>query len=268
MYKVVIVEDEAIIQKGLVYLVNWAELECNVVEICSDGNEGLSAIKRICPDLILTDVRMPMMDGLEMLRQARESIKNNLDFEAIIISGYDDFSYAKSAIDLRVCAYILKPINQNELIDKIKIALSCINERRKNKITADIKEYSLYYQYANEFITEFQDSKNKYHSLVGDVVNYIVEHYNEDVRTMDICNIFHISKTGLNNIFKKETGRTIIVYLNQYRISKSITLMKTTNLRLNEIAYQIGYSDYKYFFEIFKKYIGVSPKKFIALFSN
>ena len=93
MMKVLVVEDEEMIRKGIVLAVDWAALDCVVVGEASNGEEGLQAAERYAPTLIITDLKMPKMDGIEMLRRLREAGNNAF---VIILTAYDSFAYASS----------------------------------------------------------------------------------------------------------------------------------------------------------------------------
>ena len=97
MLKVLVVEDEEMIRKGIVLAVDWAALDCVVVGEASNGEEALAAVERYAPSLIITDLKMPKMDGIEMLRHLRE--RGNRAY-VIILTAYDSFSYAQSALRL------------------------------------------------------------------------------------------------------------------------------------------------------------------------
>ena len=111
MFKIVIVEDEIFIRKGLAYLMDWAELNCIITGEASDGQEGLEMILERKPDIVISDIRMPLMDGLQMLEEALKA----RPFAAILLSGYSDFEYARQGIRLGVKNYITKPLNFDEL---------------------------------------------------------------------------------------------------------------------------------------------------------
>ena len=112
MIKVIIADDEPRICKLIEKLINWEELEMEVIKVASNGVETLEYIKEFNPDIVITDIRMPGYDGLEIIERTR---KFNLDTEFIIISGYSEFEYAKKAINYKVNGYLLKPINKEEL---------------------------------------------------------------------------------------------------------------------------------------------------------
>ncbi len=112
MMKLVIVEDEDIIREGLISYIDWNKLGYEVVGEAMNGKQGLEIVREKNPDVILTDIRMPVMDGLQMLQELRNE---NNDTSAVILSGYEDFEYARSAMKLGVSDYILKPLNIRKL---------------------------------------------------------------------------------------------------------------------------------------------------------
>ena len=95
MLKVLIVDDEAVVRRGIVLGVDWASLGCAVVGEAANGEEGLAAAERYSPNLIITDVRMPRMDGIEMMEQLRA---RGCTAHVIVLTAYNDFDYARSAL--------------------------------------------------------------------------------------------------------------------------------------------------------------------------
>lgn len=123
MYSVLLVDDEALIREAISENTNWEELGFTLTGTCKNGKEALEAIKKNPPDLLLTDICMPYMDGMELARHVYEDYKG---IKMVIISGYDEFEYAKLAVKYQVSEYILKPITARELSDtlrKVKISL-------------------------------------------------------------------------------------------------------------------------------------------------
>src|SRR5690554_1419626 len=103
MKKIVIVEDEILVKKGLVLTTDWEKLGCRVVGEAENGLQGIEVIEKLKPDIVLTDVRMPGMNGIEMI----ERLKGKVEAEYIILSAYSEFSYAKKAISLGVREYLV-----------------------------------------------------------------------------------------------------------------------------------------------------------------
>ena len=139
MHTVLIVDDEPVVREGLAYIIDWQAAGFEIIGSASNGLEGLEKIKEFLPDVVLTDVKMPEMDGIEMVRFACE---NGLRREFIILSGYSDFSYAKEAISLGVSDYLLKPVDEQELLE----ALERISQQivLKKKQTVNLTLYQNY----------------------------------------------------------------------------------------------------------------------------
>lgn len=122
-YKVIVVEDEALIIKNVVKKIEQLELGFEVVETAKNGQAALEVIRDKLPDVIITDIRMPIMDGLQLLQQLYES---DPTVRSVIISGYNDFEYAREAIKYNVTDYLLKPVDTEALYQclfRLKIEL-------------------------------------------------------------------------------------------------------------------------------------------------
>ena len=108
MLRVMIVEDEDMIRKGLVFTIDWLSMDCVVVAEASNGQEGYERILEYKPDVVIADICMPFMDGIEMIQKASEKVK----FKSILLTSYAEFDYARRAIEARVCEYLLKPVDE------------------------------------------------------------------------------------------------------------------------------------------------------------
>lgn len=131
MYKVLLVDDEALIREAISENIKWNDLGFELSGACADGREAIERIKDMRPDLLLTDICMPHIDGLELAKYVHE---NCPETKVIIISGYDDFDYAKQALTYQVTEYILKPITSFELSEELqKIKNRLDEEKRSNR---------------------------------------------------------------------------------------------------------------------------------------
>jgi two-component system response regulator YesN len=117
MHKLLIVDDDQIIRAGMQQSIEWEDHGIRVIGTASNGRECLEMIPECLPDIILTDIKMPFMDGLELGEKLREIMPST---KLIIFSGFDDFEYAQKAIKINVAEYVLKPINSNELTETLK----------------------------------------------------------------------------------------------------------------------------------------------------
>lgn len=123
MYKLLIVEDEKWEREGLVDFLDWSKIDIEVVGAAANGVQGLKLAREKLPDIIITDIRMPIMDGMEFIRQIKHVIP---DCHVIIITGYDDFEYAREAIELGVYEYLLKPVQREQLLEVLDKTLKSI----------------------------------------------------------------------------------------------------------------------------------------------
>lgn len=130
MYKVLLVDDEPTIREGLRTLIEWEELGYYVVDTGSNGKDALAKYEKFKPDLIIIDIRMPGMSGLEVIERIRESDKS---VHIIILSGYADFDYAKRAISSKADGYLLKPVDEDELIGYLKRVRKTIDQERASE---------------------------------------------------------------------------------------------------------------------------------------
>lgn len=131
MYTIVLVDDERGIAEGIRFLLEESEADIQVVGIAGDGYEGGRLILEKKPDIVIADVRMPVMDGLQMIERLKEK---GCEARFIMLSGYSEFEYAKQAIRLGVKYYICKPVEEEELFDAIgKICKEIEEEREKKK---------------------------------------------------------------------------------------------------------------------------------------
>lgn len=246
MLKVLVVEDEEMIRKGIVLAVDWAALDCMVVGEAANGEEGLAAAQRLEPSLIITDLKMPKMDGLEMIRQLREKGNNAY---VIILTAYDSFSYAQTAIRLGAVDFLLKPFHDGELEQAVVALRQRMEEKKKVSTETWAPDTGLK-----------KGDKSKY---VLQAMDYIGEHYaNPNISVGEIAENLGISEGHLSHLFKKETDDTLLHYLTRYRIHKAMELLKDCRLRVYEVAEQVGYRDITYFSATFKKVVGVSPSEY------
>lgn len=141
MYKLLIVDDEKIVIEGLESATNWKEHEIEIVGSASDGEEALREIIKNKPDIVLADIRIPKMNGLDLIKETKNF---NLETVFIIISGYSEFDYAKRAIQLEAIDYLVKPIEVDEIVCSIKKAILRLEKIKNEKQTNErINEYQL-----------------------------------------------------------------------------------------------------------------------------
>ncbi len=161
MLKLLIVDDEEWIVEGIKLMLPWNEMGIEVMQGAKNGEEAILQMKEETPDIILTDIRMPKVDGLELAKYV--SVEKP-DSEVLIISGYADFNYAKKAMEFGVSAYITKPIERDELEENIKNTIKRIEEKRRIKKEAEINKL----EHRNRELSEIYLKEDKNESNTGD----------------------------------------------------------------------------------------------------
>jgi two-component system response regulator YesN len=138
MLKMIIADDEFIVRDGLSSIIPWNEYGIEVIAEAADGQEAYELCMQLKPDILFTDIRMPLMDGLEVAMKLKET---ESDIRIIIISGVQDFNYAKIALNINAEGYILKPVKLDELKDVVKkVAGSILEERGKAVELQNLKD--------------------------------------------------------------------------------------------------------------------------------
>ena len=255
MLKVLIVEDEEVIRHGLMLTMNWVDMGCYVVGSAQDGVEGLKMIKELSPDIVLTDIKMPRMDGLQMIKEATK----HYSFKTIILTSYSEFDFAKRAIGLKVSDYLLKPVDERILRDVVERIYADLN-MLSNTSDDDNKVSALAELERAGIVFNANVIQNVY---VNKAVEKIIENYREKNSIEMIAEELGVSSSYLSRKFKETFGKSYLDMLNHYRIQQSIRLLCKGTYRIYEISYMCGFSDYKHFCNVFKKYTNVQPSQYL-----
>lgn len=240
-YKIVIVEDEAIELQELSMIINTAKLDLKLVGSASNGIEGEKIINELCPDIVISDIRLPGQTGLDMLSKVIPEVK------AIILSGYSDFKYMQNAIRIGVEDYLLKPIDNEDLIKALK---KTILELKKDK------------QDAPNNVVKFDLPDSVPNHLINASIKFVKDNYQQQVGLQEAAQFLNVSETHLSRLFKEIVKINFLTYLNTYRINKSIDLLINTNENINEIANKCGFVTPGYFAKLFKRLLNTTPTKF------
>ena len=254
MYKVLICEDEYLIRKGIIFSTDWEKNGCVVAGEADNGEDGIEKIKELKPDIVITDINMPIISGLAMI----EATYEEFDYSVIILTGYNDFNYAQKAIRYGVSEYLLKPVEQDEMDKAIQHAIEQLKMRKHYQHQVESKEAIRSIQ-----LLDVKVQLDSSDDLVNRMVEYIQENYMNKITMKELSEVFSYSETLLNKRFKDGCGTTFNDYLNKVRIQKAIDAMQDESRYVYDIATDCGFKDYKYFTIVFKKYIGCSPKEFM-----
>ncbi|ARK29821.1 response regulator transcription factor [Halalkalibacter krulwichiae] len=379
-YKVVLVDDESLILRSLEKIIDWESLNCEVAGTANDGQKALSLIKEMKPEVVVTDICMPEMNGLDLLREIQQL---QAQPKVILLSGYNDFQYAKEGLRNNAFDYLLKPIDHDELEKCLeRVIITYEDEKKKKydyrknlifealtfgsslkddyvyvivkvefnklsltdeqqirewanqdivdtfldvffykvdqsnyllvfvgskedidiqlKVQSEIQEVTnristlmkiavgkkvigidnLYESYLRtsklhqsasflkmKWVTE-EEIKNEYHSIASPDVaintakSYLLENFTKEIGIENVARLVEFSVSHFSVLFKQKTGVTFLDYLTNLRIEHACVLLKTTDLKTYEIAEMVGYSDQRYFSQVFKKRVSVTPSQY------
>lgn len=255
MLKIIIVEDEDMIRKGLVYTIDWLSMGCVVVGEAADGEEGLQKIIELEPDIVITDIKMLKMDGIEMIRQAMEQV----EFKSLILTSYAEFEYAQKAIQLKAYEYLLKPVEEEKIIETIQAIQADLNKHRKEEFVSENMSSASRRLDFNYFM-QLDKSESGY---VAKAIQKIQESYANRISVESISDELGVSSSFLSRKFKEVTKHSFLYLLNAYRVQQAIKLLNSGKYRIYEISDMTGFGDYKHFCNVFKKYTSMSPTGFV-----
>lgn len=252
MYKILVVEDEKLIRQRLIFGIDFERLDCVVIGEARDGKEGKELIEKLNPDIVLTDINMPVMDAFDMLEATLD-----YSYSTIILSGYNEFKNAQKAIKYGVTEFIVKPINEIDIVDAVVRAKTQVDEQNRLMKLETIHELDEKSQLLDHSLETVDDE------IVKNMLDFISQNFHKKFLFNDVSKEIGYSSPILHEKFKKVTKMTFNEYLNRYRINQSIQLMKKGEKKLYEIAEACGFSEYKYYNKVFKKYLGVNTTEFM-----
>ncbi|OIJ17322.1 hypothetical protein BKP37_02110 [Anaerobacillus alkalilacustris] len=383
-YKVVLVDDESLILKSISKIIDWKAFNCQIVGTANDGQDAYSLIHDIHPEIVITDICMPEMTGLELLKKVQTL---QVRPEVILLSGHNEFKYAREGLQNNAFDYILKPIDHEELekcLQRVIVKFEDVKKKeyeyRKhliyealtigkdnsspsiddyhylivalqlNKTSASDEQqlrewikkeredhfsdlffykfessrYVIVYTHSKEDINftttvksamqklieqinahmkiavgkggigmngltvSFQttckllesatflkmnlvseeDIKNEYRTkyspdaAIKKAKSYLQENFTKEIGIEAVCEVVDLSVSYFSVLFKQKTGVTFLEYLTNLRMEHACVLLKTTDLKTYEIANMVGYSDQRYFSQVFKKRMHVTPSQY------
>jgi len=252
--KIMIVDDENAILRGVSKIISDNKNYKFDIELASDAQQALQKLSQCPADLMITDIYMPQISGLELIERAQD---NHLCERFIILSGYENFNYAKQAIKFKVEDYILKPINKRELMDTVvKIADSLELEK------SDIKRIPI-----NGF-ENFEEKVDETSCTTKKIIHYINQNYSKGIFLGKVSAELEMNEKYLCSLLKKELGITFLQYLDYVRLEKAVALLLTTNKNMNEISLMVGFSNDRQMLNVFKKRIFMSPGQYREKFQK
>ena len=238
VYSIMIVEDEYLVRQGISSLVDFKKFDMQVIGEAENGIEAWEKIQAECPDIILTDINMPQMNGIKLAQLAREQYPQ---LHIIFLTGYDDFDYALSAVKLGADDYLLKPFSREDVEAMLIKVKEKLDKEKKQQQVHELVEKA-----------EFSGLEQAIHDRLADT----------ELSLKSLSFQLGFNSSYLSVLIKKELGLPFQDYLIQERMKRAKLLLLTTDLKVYEIAEQVGFEDMNYFSQRFKQIVGVTPRQF------
>lgn len=240
MYQVLIVDNEPISKITLRSMVDWEMLGFQICATSTSSEEALEMVKHFHPDLVICELKMPVMDGFSLMQEIK---KLEIPCEFLIISNCENFNYMKTALRLGAMDYLIKSdINPSELTRQLQNIWTILEQQTQKKLP--------------------QTESSLYSPEITKAISYIKTHYQHKISLPSISEHVGLSSGYLCYIFKKETGLSINTYINQLRMNKAGELLMDKNSYIKEVAAAVGIEDQLYFSRLFKRYYGITPSEY------
>jgi len=254
---ILIAEDEMLTRNGLYKLLTrWNGFDANVV-LAEDGEAALHTIwtSEQPFDVILTDIRMPKMNGLELLQRLE---MENYGASMILLTGYADFEYARSALRLGALNYLLKPVAEDQLYKAVEEGLQTARDRRRQQsLNRRAQAYP-------ELLEDDTDTVKNPH--IREAIDYIDANLHLPLGVKDVADRIHLNTNYFSVLFKQETGISYSDYVARKRMRKAKEQLIRTDRKIYEIAELTGYVTASYFVKVFRELEGMTPKQFRDLY--
>lgn len=235
MKTVLLVDDEELALNRMVTMLDWGALGCRIIGTARNSSEAMAMIEADEPDILITDIVMPGMDGIEMISR----LSGRYHGKIIVVSGYQEFRYARQAIHMGVVDYLLKPFTAAELAETVK---RCFGGG-----------------------AQAVDYEKEYGTMVGRIMRAVEEHLSDPQLTLTwLCeNELFMNETHSGRQFQKKVGMKFSAWVTKRRITEACRILRREqDLSVAEVAERVGFSSDNYFSEVFKKQMEMTPSQY------
>lgn len=235
--RVLLVDDEAIILEGYQKVFDWKQYQCEIVGTAMDGEEAVIKAGELKPDIVIMDINLPKINGLEAIREIQNQAEEGCRIYMVVVTGYDDFSYCREALRLRVSDFILKPIDFESFVPVIKGLVEKVmgNPRRRLSVSGTL----------GKIITCMEENLEK-----------------KNVSLTLLAEQMEMNPAYISQLFKKELGIGYHAYLNEMRVERAKKYLTESDESVTVIAEKVGFGDYRVFTKVFKSIVGETPSQF------
>ncbi|MDD2429412.1 MAG: response regulator [Eubacteriales bacterium] len=244
MYRVVLVDDEQFILNGLINVFPWGDYDCQIIGTAGDGQQGLELVRREQPDILLTDIQMPGIDGLKMAAALKSEYPA---MQIAVLTAFRDFDYARRALHIGVSRYLLKPSNMEDLHE----AFAFMTLQKNAEQETAPGDTAAVCDEAGGFV-------------LNAAIRYIEENYADKLTLSQVADSVYISQWHLSKLINGRLNKTFYDVINDIRVERAKTLLTDPAMSVSEIAIMVGYCDVSHFSHVFKRLMHVTPAAYRA----
>lgn len=247
MVKILIADDEPIERTIIERMIKKNFPENVEIVKAINGREAVKFYEEKQCQIALIDVEMPGVNGLDAADEIRRMDK---DAVIIFITAFDEFDYAKRAIQVHAQEYLLKPVSEEELVTNIEEAiwLTQRTEKRKTVLKTDLQEN--------------HHENIKMNAVADTIRDFIEKYYKEDISLQDVAGSMDYSDAYFCKIFKQCFRKSFLVYLTEFRVEKAKELLADLTINIKDVSVAVGYRDSNYFARVFKRSEGITPTEY------
>lgn len=253
--RLLIADDEKNIRNGLLSL-PWNTIGIQKVYQAENGLEALKILEEKQIDIVISDIKMPGLSGLELAEFVQ---KNSLDTAVVLLTGFSEFEYAQKALRNGVLDYMLKPLRPRDILATVLRAKETLEKRRyKEKVVEHYEGAVSSRDYQEQISWHFRGVNEQAMEILKDMA----QNFSQGVSLNSLAEKYHYSVAYLSRMIKKETGFSFSEILNSIRLAQAAELLQKDCRKISMAGEMAGFSDQKYFSQVFKKAFGVSPGEF------
>lgn len=241
MFTVFIVDDEELIVNEIIEKVPWLDNNFSVAGYSTDPVKALDEIKRLKPDVVFSDLRMPGLNGHELMAEILEA---GIDCEFVMLSAYGTFDDARTFFKQEGFDYLLKPMQINE------VSMVLVNLHKRLVVKKTDKDINIVFDRSNT-----DDN-------ITQIVNWVRENFNQKITLEDLSKMFGLSPNYICTRFSQTVNNSLTGYITRLRMEQASLYIKEGYLSMKEVSEKVGFNDYYYFNKVFKNYYDMTPTEF------
>jgi Response regulator containing CheY-like receiver domain and AraC-type DNA-binding domain len=247
MWRTLIVEDEQHARASLRKLFTKADIPFEIIGEAVNGEEGLHMIRELQPDVVISDIFMPVMDGVRLLQLTREE---GIECRFVMLTAVSEFEYARQAVEYGASGYLMK----------LSLDLSGLKQAME-KVAAELTRMEKLRR-ADKWFPERSTQEPTDHPEMNRIIAYIEEHFAEDITLKSMADFISMDASYVSDLFKKKTGTTLTHYIQNRRIQAAKMLLAETERTVSDIGRTVGFENDNYFIKIFKRWCGMTPNEY------